>query len=103
MAGSVAKEVLARLGIAGDVLTGDLVSVNPATGEELGRVRQMGPGDYDALVDRCAAAFERWRLRPAPERGLIVREIGETLRRHKDDLGALLTPESGKILAEGRG
>src|SRR5271170_5567203 len=47
--------------------------------------------------------FERWRMLPAPKRGEIVREIGDELRRAKDDLGALVTLEMGKILAEGRG
>ena len=40
---------------------------------------------------------------PAPKRGQIVREIGDELRAHKDDLGALVTLEMGKILAEGKG
>jgi aldehyde dehydrogenase (NAD+) len=40
---------------------------------------------------------------PAAQRGLIVREIAEELRKHKDDLGALVTLEMGKILSEGRG
>ena len=40
---------------------------------------------------------------PAPKRGEIVREIGDELRRHKDDLGTLVTLEMGKILAEGKG
>ena len=40
---------------------------------------------------------------PAPKRGQIVREIGDELRRHKDDLGTLVTLEMGKILAEGKG
>ena len=47
--------------------------------------------------------FERWRMLPAPKRGEIVREIGEALRESKDELGALVTLEMGKILAEGRG
>ncbi len=47
--------------------------------------------------------FERWRMFPAPKRGEIVREIGDELRRYKDDLGALVTLETGKILAEGKG
>lgn len=37
------------------------------------------------------------------KRGEIVRQIGEELRKHKDDLGALVTIEMGKILAEGKG
>jgi aldehyde dehydrogenase (NAD+) len=40
---------------------------------------------------------------PAPKRGEIVREIGDELRRSKDDLGMLVTLETGKILAEGKG
>ena len=40
---------------------------------------------------------------PAPKRGQIVREIGDELRRFKDDLGTLVTLEMGKILAEGKG
>ena len=40
---------------------------------------------------------------PAPKRGQIVREIGDELRRFKDDLGTLVTLETGKILAEGKG
>src|SRR5260370_35550784 len=40
---------------------------------------------------------------PAPKRGQIVREIGDELRLFKDDLGALVALEMGKIVAEGRG
>src|SRR5260370_16594382 len=40
---------------------------------------------------------------PAPKRGQIVREIGDELRLFKDDLGALVALEMGKILAESRG
>ena len=42
-------------------------------------------------------------MMPAPKRGEIVREIGDELRAHKADLGALVTLEMGKILAEGLG
>ncbi len=40
---------------------------------------------------------------PAPVRGTLVRELGELLREHKDDLGALVTIEAGKIVSEGLG
>ncbi len=40
---------------------------------------------------------------PAPQRGEIVREIGDELRQAKAELGRLVTLEAGKILAEGRG
>ena len=82
---------------------GELASVNPATGETLARVRMAGVGDYDCVVERARAAFQEWRMMPAPKRGEIVREIGNELRARKADLGALVTLEMGKILAEGQG
>jgi aldehyde dehydrogenase (NAD+) len=82
---------------------GDLRSMNPATGAEIARVRMAGPEDYDRIVGEAAETFREWRLLPAPKRGEIVREIGDELRSHKADLGALVTLETGKILAEGLG
>jgi aldehyde dehydrogenase (NAD+) len=78
-------------------------SFNPATGEELGRVRLADEEDYDDVLWDAVKTFERWRMEPAPKRGEIVREIGEELRASKDELGLLVTLETGKILAEGRG
>jgi aldehyde dehydrogenase (NAD+) len=66
-------------------------------------VRMAGPDDYEEVMRRAADAFCDWRVLPAPKRGQIVREIGDELRKHKNDLGALVSLEMGKILAEGRG
>jgi aldehyde dehydrogenase (NAD+) len=81
----------------------DLVSANPATGEPIARVRQATADDYEAVVREASRAFESWRLVPAPRRGEVVRLLGETLRRHKQDLGRLVSLENGKILSEGLG
>ena len=81
----------------------EIVSVNPATGKELGRLRLADEEDYDDVMWGAVKTFERWRMEPAPKRGEIVREIGEELRAAKDELGLLVTLEAGKILAEGRG
>src|SRR5579864_4609832 len=80
-----------------------LASINPADGQELARVGLASAKDYDRVVSEAVEVFERWRLLPAPKRGQIVREIGDELRRFKDDLGTLVTLEMGKILAEGKG
>jgi len=82
---------------------GELVSFNPTDGAELGRVRLAAEPDYDQVVCAATKTFERWRMLPAPQRGEIVREIGEELRDAKDELGTLVTLEMGKILAEGKG
>ncbi len=89
--------------MSGRIAGNEIVSYNPATGAELGRVRLAMEQDYEEAADRAARTFERWRMLPAPQRGEIVREIGEELRKAKVELGRLVTLEAGKILAEGQG
>jgi aldehyde dehydrogenase (NAD+) len=81
----------------------ELVSHNPSTGEPLGRVLQATADDYDAVSRAAADAFLTWRMVPAPQRGEIVRQLGEELRTHKEALGRLVSLEAGKILSEGLG
>src|SRR5262245_12898592 len=82
---------------------GELTSSNPADGSVLARVRMATAEEYDVTVRAAAAAFERWRMLPAPKRGDIVREIANELRAHKVALGTLVSMEMGKILGEGLG
>ncbi len=82
---------------------GELVSLNPSTGTPIARVRMASEADYERVAAETHDVFLRWRMLPAPNRGEIVCEIGEQLRRHKDALGALVSLEMGKILAEGKG
>jgi len=105
MAGTIATHsVLERLGISRDGSDAATVaSLNPADGTELGRVPLASAEDYERTVAKSIDVFQRWRMFPAPKRGEIVREIGDELRRRKDDLGTLVTLEMGKILAEGKG
>jgi aldehyde dehydrogenase (NAD+) len=96
--------VLERLGIQSyDGHESAIASFNPADGSELARVRLASAQDYDRTITKSIDVFQRWRMFPAPKRGEIVREIGDELRRNKDDLGTLVTLEMGKILAEGKG
>jgi L-aminoadipate-semialdehyde dehydrogenase len=107
--------VLARLGIEevnsgacwgqwiADPAGAELVSISPVDGSELARVRQAAEEDYDEVVWNASQTFEKWRMVPAPKRGQIAREIGDELRRAKEDLGTLVTLEMGKILPEGMG
>ncbi len=76
---------------------------SPIDGAVLGHVTFASPGDAAAAIERAHAAFQRWRMVPAPVRGELVRLLGEQLRRHKEALGTLVTLETGKILSEGMG
>ncbi len=80
-----------------------IVSLDPASGEPLGRVRSATAADYERVASRAAEAFEVWRTWPAPKRGEVVRQLGEELRRVKEPLGRLVSMEMGKILSEGLG
>lgn len=81
----------------------ELTSINPATGETLGKVIGASVDDCDRVIDEARSSFETWRQVPAPVRGEIVREIGQALRDHRDELGLLVTLETGKIRSEGQG
>jgi aldehyde dehydrogenase (NAD+) len=83
---------------------GELIDVvNPATGEVLARVAQATPAQYERVAASAVETFRRWRMLPAPKRGEFVRELGNALREKRDELGALVTLEMGKIHAEGIG
>ncbi|MEM7483431.1 MAG: aldehyde dehydrogenase family protein [Acidobacteriota bacterium] len=84
--------------------TGERIeSVNPATGEAIAAVRMATDEDYERVTATTVEAFEAWRTWPAPQRGEIVRQLGQELREHKEALGRLVTLEVGKILSEGLG
>lgn len=76
---------------------------SPIDGRVIGKIRCASKKDYQEVIKRAAEAFKEWRMVPAPKRGEVVRRIGDVLRYHKKELGALVTLETGKIRAEGEG
>ncbi|KAA0010221.1 aldehyde dehydrogenase family protein [Billgrantia pellis] len=96
--------VMQRLGVTeAQYRQGDYVVTSPTDGGEIGRVTLEGVEAVAARIDRAEKAFKQWSRVPAPRRGELVRLFGEQLRRHKQDLGTLVTLECGKILQEGLG
>jgi aldehyde dehydrogenase (NAD+) len=92
-------------GFAGEwVGTGPLLDVfTPIDGSKIATVQQVTEEEFDGIVEKAHNAFLEWRKVPAPRRGEVVRQLGNALREHKADLGALVTLEMGKIVAEGEG
>lgn len=76
---------------------------SPITGEQIGAINLDGKEAVDVKVKNAVAAFKAWRQVPAPRRGELVRIFGEILREHKENLGALVSWEAGKIKQEGLG
>lgn len=76
---------------------------SPIDGSVLGGVKLDDAKSYERVIRESQAAFEKWRIVPAPVRGQIVRELGDAIRAHKVDLGMLVSLEVGKIISEGQG
>jgi aldehyde dehydrogenase (NAD+) len=76
---------------------------SPITGTVIGRLEDDAPREVGRAMERAQKAFRAWRKLPPPRRGELVRLLGEELRAAKPALGALVTLEAGKIVAEGLG
>ncbi len=77
---------------------------NPAdTTDLIGRFPDSGKADVAAAVKSAKAGFARWRHTPAPERGDVLRRLGDLLSKNKEKLADGMTREMGKVLAETRG
>ena len=81
----------------------EVVSCSPTTGAPIARIIQATPDGYERVMGEAGAAFDAWRMIPAPKRGEVVRDLGTALRELKEPLGDLVSLEMGKIRAEGHG
>lgn len=81
----------------------ELASYSPVDGKLIATVKQSTAKDYEKVMAKATDAFQSWRMVPAPKRGEIVRQFGESLRARKESLGALVSYEMGKSLQEGLG
>jgi aldehyde dehydrogenase (NAD+) len=109
------KNVLTSLGITDinpgvssgsvDLLSDGVLlnSYSPNNGRLIAQVAGGSAEDYKKLVTQAKEAFAYWRSVPAPQRGEIVRQIGNAFRKNKDALGHLVSYEMGKSLQEGLG
>ncbi len=77
---------------------------NPAHWDEIvGRFPSSNLSDLNQAVASARAAYDSWRLTPAPKRGEIIKRAGDLLTKHKEEIAQLMTREMGKVLLETRG
>ncbi|MEI6547965.1 MAG: aldehyde dehydrogenase family protein, partial [Burkholderiales bacterium] len=76
---------------------------DPATGQTLIEVADMGVAETQRAIDAAARALPAWRARTAKDRGAILRRWFDLILAHTEDLAQLMTAEQGKPLAEARG
>lgn len=76
---------------------------NPATGDHLIDVADLGVADVAAAIDAAHAAQKPWAARTGKDRAAILRRWHDLILTHQDDLATILTAEMGKPLAEAKG
>jgi succinate-semialdehyde dehydrogenase/glutarate-semialdehyde dehydrogenase len=76
---------------------------NPATGEKLADVANLGAADAKVAIDAANAAWPAWRNKTGKERSIILRKWFDLLTANTDDLARILTAEQGKPFAEAKG
>ncbi len=82
----------------------DIIKISsPINNTYLASIALANDYQYNHCIAMCEEAFLNWRVLPAPKRGEIVRQIGDSFRQHKVQLGTLISLEMGKTLQEGLG
>jgi len=83
---------------------GDIIeSYSPVDGALIGKVKATTKEDYEKVITTADKGFKEWRTWPAPQRGEVVRQFNDELRRLKEPLGKLVSYEMGKSYQEGLG
>lgn len=79
-----------------------ITTINPATQEEIHTYQLMSQAEATERLEACHAAFEQWRTLSHKERAPYLTKIAQKLRDNADELAALMTKETGKLLKDGQ-
>ena len=77
--------------------------IDPATGNKLADVANLGPDDAEKAIAAANAAWPAWRTKTAKERSILLRKWYDLIMANQDDLGRIMTAEQGKPLPEAKG
>jgi len=83
--------------------TPEMAVINPATGEHIGEVPNLGQAETRDAIDAAEAALPGWRGLLASERADLLMRWHDLQLEHLDELAHLMTLEQGKPLAEAKG
>lgn len=91
--------------IGGEWVTGGqaIAVTNPATGETIAHVPNLGAAETRRAIEAAQAAFPAWRAKTAAERAVLLRKLSALVTENIDELARILTAEQGKSLTESRG
>ncbi len=78
-----------------------LISVNPATGEEIRRYSEMPPEEVEEILRKADVVFGEWRRTSFADRAARMEAAAGILKDRRETLAALMADEMGKPLAQG--
>ncbi|VVP44417.1 Succinate semialdehyde dehydrogenase [NAD(P)+] Sad [Pseudomonas fluorescens] len=79
------------------------ISINPATGEQIGHYPFQSASDLDAALARAAAGFSVWRRTPVEQRAQALVVLARTLRDNAATMANMISVEMGKPVTQARG
>src|SRR5207244_10712142 len=82
------------------IQTDEVVSYNPATGEEIGRARQTSADEVRRAVEHSRIAFAAWRKTSFTQRRELIMKTRKAILAKMDEIAYLISAESGKPVAE---
>jgi succinate-semialdehyde dehydrogenase/glutarate-semialdehyde dehydrogenase len=82
---------------------GTIPVLNPATGQTLGVIPNLGAAETRRAIAAAAEALPAWAARTAKDRSVVLRRWFDLMLQNEQDLATLMTAEQGKPLAESKG
>ncbi|MDN5901462.1 MAG: aldehyde dehydrogenase family protein, partial [Brachybacterium sp.] len=81
----------------------EFIATDPTTGQEIRRVKTLDDAGVEEVLTRSLAAYDEWRKWSFADRAGVLHGVAAALRDDRKRLGALMTEEMGKPVAEGLG
>lgn len=75
----------------------DITTINPATGEDIKEYNYISNDEVDSIINASHQAFLEWRETSHEERARVIKSIGDTVIKYKEELATLMTEERGKL------
>ncbi|RRV10354.1 aldehyde dehydrogenase family protein [Pseudomonas sp. v388] len=79
------------------------ISIDPATGEQIGHYPFESDAALDAALARAAQAFAGWRRETPKQRGRMLIALAHALRDNGETMARMITSEMGKPITQARG
>ncbi|NOY58867.1 MAG: aldehyde dehydrogenase family protein, partial [Calditrichaeota bacterium] len=80
-----------------------IISLNPSTGEELGRMKPLSRREIDEAIQCACDSFKEWRSISMKTRAGFLRKLSDIILEQKSEIAHLIATEQGKPVTEALG